>query len=63
MHRTARHDAPVHHGPLRPGELAEAVVLADVSLALTVVGQVVPLGSILLIAAIVPLVVVGARHR
>ena len=63
MHRTARHDAPVHHGPLRPGELAEAVVLADVSLALTVVGQVVPLGTILLIAAIVPLVVVGARHR
>src|SRR4051812_10682311 len=48
---------------LRPGELAEAVVLADVSLALTVLGQVVPLGGALLIAAVVPLAVVGARHR
>src|SRR4051812_13019973 len=48
---------------LRPGELAEAVVLADVSLALTVLGQVVPLGGVLLIAAVVPLAVVAARHR
>ncbi|HWS46391.1 MAG TPA: DUF2232 domain-containing protein, partial [Acidimicrobiia bacterium] len=51
------------HGPLRPGELAEAVVLADVSLALTVVGQVVPFGGALLAAAVVPMAVVGARHR
>ncbi len=50
-------------GRLTPGELAEAVVLADVSLALTVVGQVVPLGSALLAAAVVPLAVVAARHR
>ncbi|MDQ1386157.1 MAG: energy-coupling factor transport system ATP-binding protein [Actinomycetota bacterium] len=50
-------------GRLGPGELAEAVVLADVSLALTVLGQVVPLGSALLIAAVVPLAVVAARHR
>ncbi|MDQ1456613.1 MAG: energy-coupling factor transport system ATP-binding protein, partial [Actinomycetota bacterium] len=50
-------------GPLTPGELAEAVVLADVSLALTVVGQVVPLGGALLAAAVVPLAVVAARHR
>jgi energy-coupling factor transporter ATP-binding protein EcfA2 len=50
-------------GRLTPGELAEAVVLADVSLALTVVGQVVPLGGALLAAAIVPLAVVAARHR
>src|SRR4051794_5349415 len=50
-------------GPLGPGELAEAVVLADVSLALTVVSQVIPLGSVLLAAAVVPLAVVGARHR
>jgi energy-coupling factor transport system ATP-binding protein len=48
---------------LRPGELAEAVVLADVSLALTVLGQVIPLGGALLIAAVVPLAIVGARHR
>ena len=48
MQRTGHHDArgvPLRHGPLRPGELAEAVVLADVSLALTVVGQVVPFGT------------------
>jgi energy-coupling factor transport system ATP-binding protein len=50
-------------GRLTPGELAEAVVLADVSLALTVVGQVVPLGGALLVAAVVPLAVVAARHR
>lgn len=48
---------------MKPGELAEAVVLADVSLALTVLGQVIPLGGALLIAAVVPLAVVGARHR
>ncbi len=53
----------VRRGRLRPGELAEAVVLADLSLALTVVGQVVPLGGVLLVAAVVPLAVVGARHR
>jgi energy-coupling factor transport system ATP-binding protein len=39
------------------------VVLADVSLALTVVGQVVPFGGALLAAAVVPLAVVAARHR
>ena len=51
-------------GPaLRPAELAEAVVLADLSLALTIVGHIVPLGSVLLITAVVPLAVVAARHR
>jgi energy-coupling factor transport system ATP-binding protein len=50
-------------GPLGPRELAEAVVLADVALALTVVGQVVPLGGALLAAAVVPMAVVAARHR
>ncbi|MCU1465058.1 MAG: putative transporter ATP-binding protein [Actinomycetia bacterium] len=54
---------PARRGRLGPGELAEAVVLADVSLALTVLGQVVPLGSALLVAAVVPLAVVAARHR
>ncbi len=50
-------------GPLRAGELAEGVVLADMSLALTVVGQLVPLGGVLLAAAIVPFAIVAARHR
>src|SRR5258708_29917372 len=58
-----RQSGSVRHGPLGPGELAEAVVLADVSLALTVVGQVVPFGAALLAAAVVPLAVVAARHR
>ncbi len=58
-----RRTTRVAHGPLGPAELAEAVVLADVSLALTVVGQVVPFGGALLAAAIVPLAVVAARHR
>jgi energy-coupling factor transport system ATP-binding protein len=62
MHRSrSRH---VAHGRLTAGELAEAVVLADVSLALTVVGQVVPLiGGAVLATAVVPLAVVAARHR
>ncbi|HYL53557.1 MAG TPA: DUF2232 domain-containing protein [Acidimicrobiia bacterium] len=50
-------------GPLSPGELAEAVVLADLSLALNIVGHVVPFGSVLVIAAVVPLAVVATRHR
>jgi len=58
-HRSRR----VAHGRLSASELAEAVVLADVSLALMVVGQVVPFGGALLAAAVVPLAVVGARHR
>jgi energy-coupling factor transport system ATP-binding protein len=50
-------------GPLRAGEIAEAVVLGDVSLLLVVVGQVMPLGNVLVAAAVVPLAVVAARHR
>jgi len=61
MHRPPR--TQTARGPLGPVELAEAVVLADVSLALTVVGQVVPFGGALLAAAVVPLAVVGSRHR
>jgi energy-coupling factor transport system ATP-binding protein len=57
------HPRQTAKGPLRPGELAEAVVLADLSLALTVVAQFLPLGTVLVIAAVVPLAVVSARHR
>jgi energy-coupling factor transport system ATP-binding protein len=38
-------------------------VLADLSLALNIVGHVVPFGSVLVIAAVVPLAVVATRHR
>jgi energy-coupling factor transport system ATP-binding protein len=65
--RTAPDDRPPapppRTGRLQADELAEAVVLADVSLALTVVGQFVPLGGVLVAAAVVPLAVVAARHR
>ena len=56
-------DSTQRTGPLSPGELAEAVVLADLSLALNIVGHVVPFGSVLVIAAVVPLAVVATRHR
>ena len=55
--------APRRSGPLSPGELAEAVVLADLSLALNIVGHVVPFGGLLVVAAVVPLAVVATRHR
>jgi energy-coupling factor transport system ATP-binding protein len=61
MHRPRSNH--VAHGRLSAVELAEAVVLADVSLALTVVGQVVPFGGALLATAVVPMAVVAARHR
>ena len=62
MHRPR--SRPVAHGRLTAAELAEAVVLADVSLALTIVGQVVPLiGGAVLATAVVPLAVIAARHR
>jgi energy-coupling factor transport system ATP-binding protein len=54
---------PTRRGPLSPGELAEAVVLADLSLALNIVGHVVPFGGLLIVAAVVPLAVVATRHR
>jgi energy-coupling factor transport system ATP-binding protein len=63
MRRPQTPSLPTTSGPLRAGELAEGVVLADMSLALTVVGQLVPLGGVLLAAAIVPFAIVAARHR
>jgi energy-coupling factor transport system ATP-binding protein len=48
---------------LGPAEIAEAVVLADLSLALIVVGHFLPFGGAVQIAAVVPLAVVAARHR
>jgi energy-coupling factor transport system ATP-binding protein len=38
-------------------------VLADLSLALNIVGHVVPLGTVFVIASVVPLAVVATRHR
>jgi energy-coupling factor transport system ATP-binding protein len=51
-------------GPLRAGELAEAVVLADLTLVLSIISQVVPfLGGALLVVAIVPMAALAARNR
>ncbi|HEY5165603.1 MAG TPA: ABC transporter, partial [Acidimicrobiia bacterium] len=44
-------------------ELAEAVVLGDLTLALCLVGHLVPLASALFAAAVVPMAAVAARHR
>ena len=50
-------------GPLRAGELAEAVVLADLTLVLSIASQVIPLGGALLVIAVVPMAAVAARNR
>jgi energy-coupling factor transport system ATP-binding protein len=50
-------------GRLRPDELAEAVVLADLSLALCLLGHVLPLASVLFAVAVVPMATIAARHR
>jgi energy-coupling factor transporter ATP-binding protein EcfA2 len=59
---------PVEHhrsrrGRLQPDELAESVILADLTLALCLVGHLLPLASALFAAAIVPMAAVSARHR
>ena len=51
-------------GPLRAGELAEAVVLADLTLVLSIISQVLPfLGGALLVIAVVPMAAIAARNR
>jgi len=49
--------------PLAAGELAEAALLADLAVVLTVAGQIVPLGGALIALAAVPLAVAASRHR
>jgi len=52
-------------GPLRAGELAEAVVLADLTLVAAIAGQLLPppVSSALFVIAVVPMGVLGARNR
>ena len=51
-------------GPLRAGELAEAVVLSDLTLVLSIISQVLPfLGGALLVIAVVPMAAIAARNR
>src|ERR1039458_4151183 len=55
----------VRHGPLRPGELAEAAVLGDASLVMEVIGWFAPIGiaGIFQALAVIPFAVLAARHR
>jgi energy-coupling factor transport system ATP-binding protein len=48
---------------LDPLELAEAVVLGDLTLALCLVSRFVPLGSALLVLGLLPMAAISARHR
>jgi energy-coupling factor transport system ATP-binding protein len=59
------HAPATRRGPLRAGELAEAVVLADLTLVTAIAGQLLPapIGSALLVIAVVPMAVLGARNR
>jgi energy-coupling factor transport system ATP-binding protein len=50
-------------GPLTATELAEAAVLADVTVALCLLGFLLPLGGVLIAFAVVPMTALGARHR
>jgi energy-coupling factor transport system ATP-binding protein len=50
-------------GPLQASELAEAVVLADLTLVLAIASQVIPVGSALLVVAVVPMAAIAARNR
>lgn len=60
-------DAPrttlASRGPLRPGELAEAAVLGDLSLVLEVIGWFAPFGGAFQALAIMPFAVLSSRHR
>lgn len=50
-------------GPLRPQELAEAAVLADISVALIAIGWLLPATTVFIAAATVPMAAVAARNR
>ena len=50
-------------GPLRPQELAEAAVLADVSVALITIGWLLPATTVFIAAAAAPMAAVAARNR
>ena len=58
--------APAEHrarGVLDPTELAEAAVLADVTVALCLLGFLLPFGAVFVAFAFVPMAALAARHR
>ncbi|MGH9125756.1 MAG: ATP-binding cassette domain-containing protein [Acidimicrobiales bacterium] len=50
-------------GPLRPRELAEAAVLADVTVALIVLGWLLPATTLFILVATLPMAAIAARNR
>jgi len=54
---------PRLRGALSATELAEAAVLGDVTVALCLLGFVLPFGAVLIALAVVPMAALGARHR
>ena len=50
-------------GRLMPGELAEAAVLADVTVSLCLFGFLLPAGGFFIVLGAVPMAALGARHR
>src|SRR5579884_3271479 len=54
---------PRSAGPLRPAELAEAAILADLTVALLFLGWMLPLGGVLEVLSTIPMAVLAARHR
>lgn len=50
-------------GPLGPQELATAAVMSSFTVALTVIGVLVPMATILQVVAAIPMSVVALRHR
>ena len=54
---------PRRRGRLRADELAEAVVMGDLTLALCLAGHLLPIASVLFAAAVVPMAAIAARHR
>ncbi len=54
---------PRQRGRLDPTELAEAAVLADVTVALCLLGFLLPFGAVLVAFAVVPMAALAARHR
>lgn len=53
----------VHHGPLRPIELATGAVLGGATVGLVTVGSVVPFAAALQLVAAVPMGLLAYRHR
>lgn len=52
-----------HRGPLQPIELTEGAVLADLCVALCLIGWLLPIGTFLIAVAVIPMAALAARRR